>query len=67
MKNDPTMPLCNFSYSGPLSEAVLLGSVSHRAGNVELEWDAETITAKNAPSAEEFLKLKYRKGWSLQG
>ena len=65
MKNDPTMPLCNFSYAGPLSEAVLLGSVAHRAGNIELEWDAEKMEARNAPNAEEFLKLKYRKGWVL--
>jgi len=65
MKNDPMMPTCNFSYSGPLSEAVLLGAVSHRSGNVELEWDAASLTVKNVPNAEEFIKLKYRKGWVL--
>jgi len=67
MKNEPEKPLCNFSYSGPLSEAVLLGAVSHRAGNKELLWDAENLKATNAPEAEEFIKLKYRPGWSLEG
>ncbi|HEY8747520.1 MAG TPA: Gfo/Idh/MocA family oxidoreductase [Tepidisphaeraceae bacterium] len=67
MKNEPEKPLCNFSYSGPLSEAVLLGAVSHRAGNKELVWDAENLTTTNAPEAEEFIKLKYRAGWSLKG
>ncbi len=67
MKNEPEKPLCNFSYAGPLSEAVLLGAVSHRAGNKELIWDAENLKATNAPEAEEFIKLKYRPGWSLEG
>jgi hypothetical protein len=65
MKNEPQKPLCNFSYSGPLSEAVLLGAVSHRAGNKELVWDAENLKVTNVPEAEEFVKLKYRPGWTL--
>ena len=65
MKNEPTKPLCNFSYSGPLSEAVLLGAVSHRAGNRELVWDAENLAAANVPEAQEYIRLKYRPGWSL--
>jgi predicted dehydrogenase len=65
MKNDPLKPLCNFSYSGPLSEAVLLGAVSHRLGNREITWDAQKMQATNAPDAEQFLKLTYRRGWVL--
>jgi hypothetical protein len=64
MKNEPMTPLCNFSYSGPLSETVLLGTVAYRAGE-ELIWDAEKLKAINSPRAEEFIKLKYRKGWTL--
>ena len=64
MKNDPTAPLCNFSYSGPLSEAVLLGTIAYRTGQ-ELEWDSEQITVKNVAGAEQFIKLKYRQGWVL--
>ena len=64
MKNEPTAPLCNFSYSGPLAEAVLLGTVAYRAGE-ELTWDATKLAATNSARAEEFIKLQYRKGWTL--
>ncbi|HTI72112.1 MAG TPA: Gfo/Idh/MocA family oxidoreductase [Candidatus Limnocylindria bacterium] len=57
-------PLCNFDYSGPLTEAVLLGNVAFRTGK-ELEWDAKNMRAKNAPEADEFIQYKYREGWSL--
>ena len=64
MKNQPAATLCNFSYSGPLAETVLLGCVAHRAGE-ELEWDAQKLSAPNSSKAEQFIKLKYRDGWSL--
>ncbi len=57
-------PLCHFGYSGPLTEAVLLGVVAYRSGE-ELEWDAESFRIKNCPAAEEFLRQPYRKGWWL--
>lgn len=65
MKRQPTTPLCNFSYAGPLAETVLLGTVAHRTGQ-SLEWDANQMRAANCPAAEEYLRLRYRKGWSLQ-
>jgi predicted dehydrogenase len=55
---------CRFDYSGPLTEAVLLGNVAYRAGS-RLEWDAETLRAGNCPEAEEYLRRDYRKGWEL--
>jgi predicted dehydrogenase len=55
---------CNFSYSGPLSEAVLLGNVAYRTGR-KLEWDAEKLQATNCPEAERFLRNEYRAGYSL--
>jgi hypothetical protein len=64
MKNEPTTPLCNFSYSGPLSETVLLGTVAYRTGE-ELTWDAPRLAATNSAKAERFIKLKYREGWML--
>ena len=65
LKRDPKMPLCNFSYAGPLTETVLLGTVAYRAGQ-ELQWDANQMRAPNAPQADAFLRLRYRNGWSLQ-
>ena len=56
---------CDFSYSGPLSEAVLLGNVSYRAGGIPIDWDAESLTATGTPEATALLRREYRKGWSL--
>jgi len=66
MKNEPLAPLCNFSYSAPLTEAVLLGAVAYRSGQ-PLEWDSENLKATNCPDADQFLRLRYRKGWNLHG
>jgi predicted dehydrogenase len=56
--------LCDFDYSGALTEAVLLGNVSYRHGG-PIEWDVENLKIKNAPEAEKYLRRDYRKGWSL--
>jgi predicted dehydrogenase len=59
-----TPTTCNFGYSGPLSEAVLLGSVAFRAGK-RLEWDAAALTATNCPDADRFVRKQYRPGWEV--
>jgi len=55
---------CNFGYSGPLTEANHLGNVAYRAGK-KLQWDAKRMRIPNAPEAEQFLAMEYRKGWVL--
>ena len=55
-------PLCPFGYSGPLTEAVLLGNVSYRAGGVELKWDGDKGTT-DSKEANAFLDIEPRKGW----
>jgi len=55
---------CNFDYSGALTEAVLLGTVSFRAGK-PIEWDGAAFKITNAPDAEKWLHKEYRKGWTL--
>ena len=55
-------PLCEFGYAGPLTEAVLLGNVSYRAGGAELAWDTKTGTTGNK-DADVFLTRDVRKGW----
>jgi len=55
---------CNFDYSGPLSETVLLGTVAYRVGK-KLEWDAASLKATNCPEADQFIRREYRKGWTL--
>jgi predicted dehydrogenase len=53
---------CNFDYSGPLAETVLLTNVALRAGG-GFEWDAEKLEAKGNARAQQFLKSYFRKGW----
>lgn len=54
---------CHFDYSGALTEAVLLGTVSYRLGK-GFSWDGEKLKA-GEPGAERFLRKAYRKGWEL--
>lgn len=55
---------CDFGYSGPLTEAVLLGVVSYRSGQT-IEWDATNLKVKNAPHAQQYIHKEYRQGWTL--
>lgn len=56
-----------FSYSGPLSETVLLGSLATRFPKTTLEWDTAKLRFKNEKQANVFLKRKYRDGWKVKG
>jgi len=55
---------CNFDYAGPMSEAVLLGTVAYRLGK-RLEWDAAALRATNCPEADRLIRREYRQGWAL--
>jgi predicted dehydrogenase len=54
---------CNFDYSGPLSETVLLGNVAYRAGG--FDWDGEKLQTKGNAKAQELIREAYRKGWEV--
>ena len=55
----------DFSYSGPLTEFVLLGNIAIRLGGV-IEWNAEDMRAKGRPEADEWIRRPRRKGWELE-
>jgi predicted dehydrogenase len=55
----------NFDFAGPLTEAVLLGSIAIRLGNQKLYWDAASLKVTNVDEANALLHYKYRDGWSL--
>jgi predicted dehydrogenase len=61
---DPTKAMSNFEYSGRLTETVLLGVVALKAGTA-IEWDAVAMKAKNVPSADQYIRREYRKGFSI--
>lgn len=56
--------MANFDYAAVLTESMLLGNVAIRAGR-RIEYDAEKQQVTNLPSAQAFLHMPYRKGWSL--
>lgn len=58
-------PRSNFDFAGPLTEAVLLGSVCIRNGGARLLWDAAKMEFTNDTDASRLLHYAYRSGWSL--
>ena len=55
----------NFEVAGPLTEAVLLGSLCVRLGGEKLRWDSDNMKVTNIKDANPYLHYKYRDGWSL--
>ncbi|NNJ28160.1 hypothetical protein LzC2_42720 [Planctomycetes bacterium LzC2] len=55
---------CDFAYSGPLSETVLLGLVAYRLGR-PIDWDAATLTVPDVPEAAALIRPSYRAGWEI--
>lgn len=55
----------SFDFAGPLTEAVLLGTVCIRSGGGRLIWDSANLKITNAPQANPLLHYEYRKGWTL--
>ncbi len=56
-----------FDYSGPLTEAVLLGPLATRFPNTTLQWHGSKAKFTNSPEANRFIRRKYRAGWSVPG
>jgi predicted dehydrogenase len=54
-----------FDFAGPLTEAVLLGSVAVRMNGEKLVWDADNLQVTTVPEANRFLHYEYRPGWVL--
>lgn len=55
----------NFDFAGPLTEAVLLGTVSVRMGGRKLIWDSANLKVTNVPEANKYIHYQYRDGWTL--
>ena len=57
----------SFDYSGPLTEAVLLGPLSTRFPKTTLNWDSDKLNFTNQAEANQYVRNKYRKGWTVKG
>ena len=55
----------NFDYSGPLSEAVLMGNLAVRFPDRELLWNGQAMEVTNDADANAYVKREYREGWHL--
>ncbi len=57
----------DFSYSGMLTEAILMGVVAIQTQdkNTILDFDAETGLFTNCPEANDLMHYEYRTGWKL--
>ncbi len=57
----------HFAQSGPMTEAILLGTVALRTPDQLLEWDGVKMKFPNNPAANKYLSRVYRKGWQIKG
>jgi hypothetical protein len=54
-----------FEQSGPMTEAIILGTVAIRVPNKKLEWDTKNMKLVNSPDSEKYLSRVYREGWQV--
>jgi predicted dehydrogenase len=55
-------PKSNFTYAGPLVEAMNLANVAVRLGK-KVTWDPKNLKCPGTPEADVLIKRPYRKGW----
>lgn len=53
----------HFGYSGPLTEAVLLGTIAIRMPGTTLAWNSERLELVGDPRAQALVTKPYRSGW----
>ncbi len=63
-ENKPENCYSRFDIAARLTEIMLLGCVSLRAGQ-KLEWDGHKMEARNCPQAAPFIRRPDRSGWAL--
>lgn len=56
----------HFQQTGPMAEAIILGTVAIRLPGEVLHWDAQKLRFPNHPAADRLLRRTYRKGWEVQ-
>ena len=55
----------HFLQTGPMAEAIILGTVAIRVPGEVLLWDAKKLRIPNHPEAQRLLRRTYRKGWEV--
>ncbi len=57
----------HFAQTGPMTEAILLGTVAIRVPDKLLEWDSVNMKFPDYPDADKYLSRNYRQGWNTGG
>ncbi len=57
----------HFAQTGPMTEAIILGTVAIRVPGQKLDWNPERMQVANYAEANRLLKRSYRDGWHLAG
>ena len=57
----------HFAQVGPMTEAILLGTVAVRVPDQELKWDPPRMRVLNCAEANRYLRRSYREGWHWAG
>jgi len=55
----------HFAQTGPMTKAILLGTVAIREPIQLVEWDPVKMGFPNYPDANKYLSRVYREGWSV--
>jgi predicted dehydrogenase len=58
-----TKASCPFEYGAKLTEVMLLGVVSLRAGSKKILYDGANMRVTNVPEANQYFSRQYRTGW----
>ncbi len=57
----------HFAQTGPMNEAILLGTIAIRVPDKLLEWDPVNMKITNNPDADKYISRNYREGWNVAG
>ena len=57
----------HFAQTGPMAEAIILGTVAIRVPDTVLKWDTAALRVSNSEAANKLLRRSYRKGWEVPG
>jgi predicted dehydrogenase len=55
----------HFAQTGPMTEAILLGTVAIRVPGQTLQWDHARMKVRNSAEANRYVSRSYRDGWSV--
>jgi hypothetical protein len=55
---------CQFDYSGPMTETVLLGNIAYRVEG-SFGWNSAALKTEGNDAAQSLIRTEFRKGWEI--